>query len=135
MSVSILVADDDALMRTFIALSLRDLARTIEVADGDEALAALDQQEFDLAIIDWDMPGTDGLEIVEIIRAAGSRLPVLMVTAEAEREQVVRALKAGVSDYLIKPFESGVLRTRLIKLCPQMQIDSLPENALLGTPS
>ena len=131
MSIRILVADDDALMRTFIVLSLRDLAQAAEVDDGDKALDALERNDFDLALIDWDMPGTDGLEIIKTVRAGGSRLPVVMVTAEAEREQVVRALKAGASDYLIKPFQSNSLREKLAKLCPQIAADSRSEDAKL----
>ena len=127
MSIKTLVADDDALMRTLIVLSLRDLVQATEVDNGDAALAALGQDEFELAIIDWDMPGMDGLEIVKTIRAAGSPLPVLMVTAEAEREHVVQALKAGVSDYLIKPFQGSALRAKLAKLLPQIHADSLSE--------
>ncbi len=113
MSLNILVADDDPLMRTLIAVSLGDIAETTQAADGDQALALLEQCSFDLAIIDWDMPGTNGLEVIKAIRAGNSQIPIIMVTAEAEREQVVRAIKAGASDYLVKPFDGSTLRAKL----------------------
>ena len=115
MSRRVLVADDDPLMRTFIVVSIGSAAEVTEAVDGDEALKLLEQHSFDLAIIDWDMPGTNGLDVIRTIRAKGSQVPIVMVTAKAEREQVVQALQAGVSDYLIKPFESSVLRQKLNK--------------------
>jgi len=111
----VLVADDDPLMRTLIVVSLGSALEATEAADGDEALTQLEQNRFDLAIIDWDMPGTNGLDVIKTIRANGSQVPIIMVTAKAEREQVVQALRAGVSDYLIKPFDSSVLREKLDK--------------------
>jgi two-component system chemotaxis response regulator CheY len=118
MTLNILVADDDPLMRTLVAISLGDMAETTQATDGDQALALLEQDEFDLAIIDWDMPGTDGLDVIKTIRAHGSQVPVIMVTAEAEREQVIRAIRAGVSDYLTKPFDGGTLRAKVKKIAP-----------------
>lgn len=113
MSLNILVADDDPLMRTLISVSLGDIAETTQAADGDQALALLEQCAFDLAIIDWDMPGTDGLEVIQTLRAGNSQMPIIMVTAEAGREQVMRAIRAGASDYLIKPFDGSTLRAKL----------------------
>jgi len=121
MSRKVLVADDDRLMRTFIAVSLAgfDDAEVTETADGDEALALLERDDFDLVLLDWDMPGKNGLEIIKTIRAQGSHVPVIMVTAHAERDQVVAALESGISDYLIKPFRSETLWKKLTKLFPQ----------------
>ena len=116
MSRRILVADDDPLMRTFIVVSIGSAGETTEAVDGDEALTLLEQDSFDLALIDWDMPGRNGLDVIRTIRAKGSQVPIIMVTGKAEREQVVQALEAGVSDYLIKPFESSALRKKLDKL-------------------
>ena len=118
MSLNILVADDDPLMRTLITISLRDMADTTQAADGNQALALLGQDEFDLAIIDWDMPGTDGLDVVKTLRGRGSQLPIIMVTAEAKRRQVIRAIRAGVTDYLRKPFDGGTLRAKVKKIAP-----------------
>ena len=122
MRLNILLADDDPLMRTLIAVSLKDMAEITQVADGDQALALLEEDTFDLAIIDWDMPGTDGLEVIKSIRASGCQMPIIMVTAEAAREQVMRAVQAGASDYLIKPFDGDVLRAKLKRFSQQIGI-------------
>ncbi|HUT13593.1 MAG TPA: response regulator [Thermoguttaceae bacterium] len=121
MSLKVLVADDDCLMRTFVSVSLAGFAdaEVTEAADGDEALALFEQDDFDLVLLDWDMPGKNGLEIIKAIRGRGCRVPVIMVTAHAEREQVVTALQSGASDYLIKPFRSEALREKLKKFFPQ----------------
>lgn len=118
MSIRILVTDDDPLMRTFAVVSLGDIAETVEAADGDEALALLKESEFDLVLLDWNMPSPDGLEVLKTIRALGLRIPIIMVTGEAERLHVLKAIHAGASDYLIKPFESGALREKVEKFCP-----------------
>ena len=118
MSKRILVADDDPLMRTLITVSLSGVSETVEAADGDEALGLLEQSEFDLVLLDWDMPGTSGLDVLKTIRAQSSAVPVVMVTVKNERGQILEAIHAGASDYLIKPFESNALRGKLAKLCP-----------------
>jgi len=123
MSLKILVADDDRLMRTFVNVSLAGFHDVVvtEAADGDEAMGLLERDHFDLVLLDWDMPGKNGLEIVKKIRAGGSRVPVIMVTAYAQREQVVAALQSGTSDYLLKPFRSEALREKFKKFFPQNQ--------------
>jgi len=109
--VQILIAEDDPLTRRLIAALLKragghDLA---EAQDGDEALTLLGQTAFDLLLLDWDMPGKPGIEIVKQLRGSGSRIPIVMVTAASQREKVLEALDAGVSDYVIKPFEPSYL--------------------------
>lgn len=114
----VLIVDDDSLMRTLLVVSLgaMGVAETVEAGDGDEAWQMLQDRPFDLAIIDWHMPGKTGLELVRDVRARGSQIPILMVTAEAARAHVIEALQAGATDYLIKPFENEVLWTKLNKL-------------------
>jgi len=116
MSIRILVADDDLLMRTLITVSLSDIAETIEASDGGQAMTLFEENEFDLIILDWEMPGMSGLDVLKAIRARRSRVPIIMVTAKAEREQILQALHVGASDYLIKPFEIDALREKLKKL-------------------
>ena len=125
MSIRILVADDDPLMRTFAVVSLGDIAETVEAADGDEALALLKESEFDLVLLDWDMPGPDGLDVLKTVRALGLRIPIIMVTGQAERVHVLKAIHAGATDYLIKPFESGVLREKVEKFCPSTPMEPI----------
>ncbi len=113
----ILVVDDDPTCRTIMAVRLRRL-KGIEVSeaeDGDKAWALLKRNHYDGAIVDWQMPGKTGLEIVRGIRQAGVTMPLLMVTAESEKERVVEAIHAGVTDYLIKPFDTEALLAKLGK--------------------
>ncbi len=115
--MTILVADDDATCRKAVALRLRKLGEinVAEAADGNEALAMLKRGHYDGMIVDWQMPGRSGLDIVREIRQAGVGMPLLMVTGESEKEKVVEAIRAGVSDYLIKPFDPQTLEAKLEK--------------------
>jgi two-component system chemotaxis response regulator CheY len=115
--MNILVADDDPTCRKIMALRLRKLGQITvsEAADGNEALAMLKRNHFDGMIVDWQMPGHSGLEIVREIRKAGVTMPMLMVTGESEKERVVEAIRAGVTDYLIKPFDTDALQAKLEK--------------------
>ena len=89
MSIRILVADDDPLMRVLVAVSLADIAETVEAADGDEVLRLLSESEFNLVLLDWDMPGPDGLQVLRTVRKLGFRIPIIMVTGKAGREQIL----------------------------------------------
>ena len=98
MPTRVLIADDDRLMRTLISVSVSGLKgmEVVEAADGDETMALFEREQFDLVITDWDMPGLTGLEVLKAIRAKGSKVPVIMVTATAEKEMVVEALQANL---------------------------------------
>ncbi len=113
----ILIADDDPLSRAMVAVPLRAMAgvEVVEVADGVQAWVRLRSESFDAAIIDWQMPGRSGLDVVRAARARDPDLPLIMVTAEAERQHVINAINAGVSDYLIKPFSPKTLWEKLNK--------------------
>ncbi len=115
MSFCILVADDDPLMRVFATVSLTDVAEIVEAADGTEALNLLHEQHFDLMLLDWDMPGQNGVEILKALRKQGCKTPVIMVTAKNERGNVLQAVHSGASDYLIKPIEPNLLREKVEK--------------------
>jgi two-component system chemotaxis response regulator CheY len=122
MSRKVLVADDSRLIRTIIADMLSSFGGTeiVEAVDGNEAVKAFEQNEFDLVVLDWQMPGMCGLEVIEVIRATGSKVPIIMVTATGtQNEHVVDAVEAGVSDYLLKPFSPAVLREKLGQYCGQ----------------
>ncbi len=127
MKLSILVADDDPLIRTLIAVSVADMAETTQAGDGDEALNLFEQGKFDLAMIDRDMPGRNGLEVIQAIRSTCSEIPIIMVTAEARREQVLQAIQAGASDYVLKPCNGDVLREKLKKFCSKAASHSCVE--------
>lgn len=116
MSKRVLVADDSKLIRAIIADMLRDMGvgEVVEAVNGSEAVKAFEEDEFDLVVLDWQMPGKCGLEVIEAIRAAGSQVPIIMVTATGtSQEHVIDAVMAGACDYLLKPFARDVLREKL----------------------
>ena len=107
--MKILVVDDDPTCRTIVAIRLKNMGgiEVTQAEDGDKAWALLKRNHYDGAIVDWQMPGKTGLEIVREIRKAGITIPLLMVTAESEKERVIEAIRAGITDYLIKPFDTA----------------------------
>lgn len=122
--MKVLLVDDSGVMRKIIARSLNSLwiDEVIEAADGVEALEVFkDGEGFDLVLTDWNMPRMNGLELVEKIRAAGHKVPIMMVTTETEKEQVVKAIQAGVNDYLVKPFDQDMLTMKLERVLPNPQ--------------
>lgn len=113
----VLVADDSSTMRKIILRSLQAVGvpSAAEAADGVEAVTMFQQQEFDLVLTDWNMPNKSGLEVIKEIRALNPKVPIIMVTTEAEKGRVMDAIQAGVSDYLVKPFTAEMLREKLEK--------------------
>jgi two-component system chemotaxis response regulator CheY len=122
----VLLADDDATCRKIVALRLKRLGdvEVTEAADGSEALALLKHDYYDGLIVDWQMPGHSGLEIVREIRKAGVHIPLLMVTGESEKDRVMEAIRAGVTDYLIKPFDSETLMAKLEKFVERVRSEA-----------
>jgi len=118
--MKILVVDDFSTMRRIIRNLLRDLGfeNTHEADDGNTALPILRRGGFDFLITDWNMPGMDGLALLEQVRKDNElrSLPVLMVTAEARREQIVTAAQAGVNGYIVKPFTANTLKEKIDKV-------------------
>lgn len=117
MSTKVLVADDSGVMRKIIMRSLNAVGVTdiTEAADGAEAVTKFSQGQFDLVLTDWNMPNMSGIDVIRQIRSTGSKVPIFMVTTEAEKKSVVEAIQVGVTDYLTKPFENDTLRTKLQK--------------------
>jgi two-component system chemotaxis response regulator CheY len=113
----VLVADDSSTMRKIIVRSLLAVGApgAIEAADGNEAVQLFQPGEFDLVLTDWNMPGKSGIEVVREIRALDAKVPIIMITTEAEKARVLEAIQAGVSDYLVKPFTAETLREKLEK--------------------
>ena len=118
--ISILIVDDFSTMRSIIRNLLRDLGfnNTAEADDGNTALPMLKSGKFDFLVTDWSMPGMDGLTLLKAIRADEDlkQMPVLMVTAEAKREQIVVAAEAGVNAYVVKPFTAATLKDKIEKI-------------------
>lgn len=118
--IKILVVDDFATMRRIIRNLLQDLgfSNVSEADDGNTAWPMLQNGTYDLLITDWNMPGMPGLELLKAVRGDPrlAKLPVLMLTAEAKREQIVEAAQAGVNGYVIKPFTAETLKAKLEKI-------------------
>ncbi|WP_444547929.1 chemotaxis response regulator CheY [Candidatus Magnetomonas plexicatena] len=124
-NMKILVVDDFSTMRRIIKNILKQLGyeKIEEAEDGEQAFTKLKNGEFDFLITDWNMPNVTGLELLKRVRADAKlkALPVLLVTAEAEKEQVIEAVKAGVNNYVIKPFTADVLREKLDKIFEKLK--------------
>ncbi|MCF6217231.1 MAG: chemotaxis response regulator CheY [Gammaproteobacteria bacterium] len=119
-NMKILIVDDFSTMRRIIKNLLRDLGynNTAEADDGQTALPQLKNGNFDFLVTDWNMPGMTGIELLKLVRADENlaKLPVLMVTAEAKREQIVDAAQCGVNGYIIKPFTAATLKEKIDKI-------------------
>ena len=118
--MKILIVDDFSTMRRIIKNLLRDLgfSNTQEADDGQTALPMLQSGNFDFLVTDWNMPGMTGIDLLRAVRADEklSTLPVLLVTAEQKREQIVEAAQAGVNGYIVKPFTAEVLKEKIGKI-------------------
>ena len=116
----VLIVDDFSTMRRIIKNLLSDLGfnNSVEAEDGHSALAVLRRETIELVVTDWNMPGMSGIELLRAIRADPQLrpLPVLMVTAEAKREQIIEAAQSGVNGYIIKPFTAQTLEEKLGKI-------------------
>ena len=116
-NMKILTVDDFSTMRRIIRNMLRQLgySNIVEAEDGTVALSLLKREKVDFVISDWNMPNMSGLDLLKAIRADEhlKPLPVLLVTAEALKENVVEALKAGVNNYVVKPFTAEMLKEKI----------------------
>lgn len=119
-NMRILVVDDFPTMRRIVRSLLKELGFTNveEAEDGQEGLARLREGGYDFVVSDWNMPNLDGLEMLKIIRAddALKALPVLMVTAEAKKENIIAAAQAGANGYVVKPFTAATLEEKMGKI-------------------
>lgn len=115
-----LVVDDFSTMRRIVKNFLNELGYNdvTEADDGTTALPILKQGNIDFLVTDWNMPGMPGLDLLKAVRAdpALSKMPVLLVTAEAKREQIVEAAQAGVNGYVVKPFTAVTLKEKIEKI-------------------
>lgn len=125
LDLKILIADDLALIRSLIKKSLADLKLTNveEAVDGLDAITKIlngqkQGKPFDVVFIDWNMPGKDGLEVVQYCKNDPQlkQIPFIMISAERDKVRVVQALKAGVLDYIVKPFQPSLLISKLERI-------------------
>ncbi len=119
-NLKILVVDDFSTMRRIVRNLLKELGYTNvdEAEDGVVAMQRLRGNNFQFVITDWNMPNMTGIELLRVIRADPSlkHLPVLMITAEARKENIIEAAKSGASGYIVKPFTAGTLEEKLGKI-------------------
>ena len=124
-NMKFLVVDDFSTMRRIVRNLLKELGFTNvqEAEDGVDALNKLRGEAFDFVVSDWNMPNMTGIELLRNIRADASlkHLPVLMVTAEAKKENIIEAAQAGASGYVVKPFSAATLDEKLKKIFEKMQ--------------
>lgn len=124
-NIKILIVDDFSTMRRIIKNLLRDLGftNTAEADDGLTALPMLQSGNFELLVTDWNMPGMQGIDLLRAVRADPklATLPVLMVTAEQKKEQIIEAAKAGVNGYIVKPFTAQTLKEKLEKIFERIE--------------
>jgi two-component system chemotaxis response regulator CheY len=118
-NMKILVVDDFSTMRRIVRNLLVELGFSgpliQEADDGENAMVMLKGQPFDMVVTDWNMPNMTGIDLLRAIRAEASLkgLPVLMVTAENNRDQIIAAAQAGVNGYIVKPFTAQTLKEKL----------------------
>ncbi|MCH7814047.1 MAG: response regulator [Planctomycetes bacterium] len=113
--MKILLVDDSRTIRNIQknTLASMDYTDILEAADGVEALAVLNEQRPDLMLVDWNMPNMDGITLIRKVRETDKTLPMIMVTTEAEKAKVIEALKAGVNNYVVKPFTAETLSEKI----------------------
>jgi two-component system chemotaxis response regulator CheY len=120
LNMKILIVDDFSTMRRIVRNILKQLSfnNVDEAEDGDIALEKLKNGDYDFVITDWNMPNMTGLDLLKAIRSDTrlKDLPVLLITAEAEKENVVLAAQAGVNDYIVKPFTGDVLQQKINRI-------------------
>ncbi|MGD9731955.1 MAG: chemotaxis response regulator CheY [Desulfamplus sp.] len=119
-SIKILIVDDFATMRRILKNILKQLGfkNLLEADDGTTAMETLEKNDIDLVISDWNMPKMTGLELLKWVRGNKkyAKTPFLMVTAEAQKQNVIEAVQAGVSNYIVKPFTAEAISEKLKKI-------------------
>jgi len=124
-NMKILVVDDFSTMRRIVKNLLKQIGyQNIEEAeDGAQAYSKLKNGGFSFVVSDWNMPNMDGLDLLKKVRSDPELkdLPILMVTAEAEKEKVITAIQAGVNNYIVKPFTGEVLKEKMDKIIERLQ--------------
>ena len=131
--MKVLVVDDDPELRPLVGFALRQASYlVVEAASGEKALALLERELPDLMILDVNLPGIDGFEVLRRARANGRHLPILMLTVRGEEEDLVRGLDLGADDYLTKPFSPRTLLARVRALLRRAGQEAPPRPTAVG---
>lgn len=126
MATSVLVVEDDAAIRDLLSFTLKQTGMLCDaVADGEQGLEYLNSQQPDIILLDWMLPGIDGIEFIRRLRANEfiANIPVIMLTAKGESEDLVKGLAVGADDYVNKPFSSPELLARIKAVLRRCQAD------------
>ena len=113
--MKILIVDDSVVMRRIMinTLSQSGVQEIEQAADGAEGVSKVLEDNFDIVLMDYNMPNLNGMDAVRQIRSMGSRVPIIMVTTEAEKDRIVEALKAGADNYIVKPFSPRIILSKI----------------------
>ncbi|MDH5427404.1 MAG: response regulator [Nitrospirota bacterium] len=129
LSRKVLVVDDMMSMRNIVKRALLEIGykNIHEALNGEEALEKLKSGGFGLVLLDWNMPVMSGIELLRSMRADPTlqAIPVLMITAEAKMDNIMEAVQAGVSDYLVKPFSGQALQEKLVKIFQKLSKENI----------
>jgi two-component system chemotaxis response regulator CheY len=119
-NLKVLVVDDSAIMRKVIIGILNGLniptENITQAGDGNEAVSLVSSNQYNIILMDWNMPNMLGIDAVKVIRDTGNKTPILMVTTEGEKTNVIKAIQAGANNYLVKPFNAEDLRDKFEQL-------------------
>ena len=120
--MKILLVDDSRTIRNIQKNTLKTIGHTdiTEASDGIEALACISQERPELMLVDWNMPNMDGITLIKKVRETDKELPIIMVTTEAEKSRVLEAVKAGVNNYVVKPFTAETLAAKITQTMSKM---------------
>lgn len=115
--MEVLIADDHNVIRTVVkkAFAMLEIDRVDEASDGIEAIEMIQCKKYDLIVMDWNMPKMDGIDVVRKARKLGVKCPIIMQTTQNSKNNVMEALRAGVTDYLLKPFSKEDVKDKLEK--------------------
>jgi len=133
--VKILLVDDSRTIRNIQKNVLKQLGHTdiVEAEDGVQALVQMKDHKIDLMLVDWNMPNMDGITLIRKVRETNKTIPMIMCTTEAEKTRVLEAIKAGVNNYVVKPFTVESLGEKLnqtmSKMAPQAPAVAAPAPA------
>mgnify|MGYP001218282936 CR=1 FL=1 len=121
--MKVMLVDDSKTMRNIQKQVLAQLQITdiIEAVNGQDALSRVGAENPDLILLDWNMPTMDGMTFLKAFRQSDMATPVIMVTTEAERRRVIEAIKAGVNNYVVKPFTAAVLKEKIEKIFERIE--------------
>ena len=130
--MKVLLVDDSRTIRNIQKNVLSQLGHndTLEAADGVEALKVLADTRPDLVLIDWNMPNMDGITLVKKIRETNKTLPLMMCTTEAEKSHVIAAIRAGVNNYVVKPFKAETLAEKIVEAMENLEITDVSQNVI-----